>query len=44
MEEDISKINPPIFLVSTNIFCWRCGSDMPAVANVDEYLRDIPRV
>jgi hypothetical protein len=27
-----TRINPPVYLASTTIGCWRCGSEMPAVA------------
>ncbi len=31
MDDQKTTINPPLFLASTTIACWRCGADMPAV-------------
>ncbi len=27
-----ARINPPVYLASAPIACWRCGAEMPAVA------------
>ena len=31
MDDFKITINPPLFLASTTISCWRCGADMPAI-------------
>jgi hypothetical protein len=31
MEDEESRIDPPLYLASTTISCWRCRSNMPAV-------------
>ena len=32
MDRGVTRIDPPLYLASTTIACWRCGADMPAVA------------
>ena len=32
MDDGKTTINPPLYLASTTISCWRCGVGMPAVA------------
>ncbi len=32
MGRGMTRIDPPLYLASTTITCWRCGSRMPAVA------------
>lgn len=32
MYDDPIRIDPPLYLASTMICCWRCGADMPVVA------------
>jgi len=32
MYEELTRIDPPLYLASTMIDCWRCGADMPVVA------------
>ena len=34
MNIDRTRIDPPLYLASTTIDCWRCAADMPAVAIV----------
>jgi len=31
MDDRKTRINPPLYLACTIIYCWRCGADMPAV-------------
>jgi len=31
MNDRKTRIEPPLYLASTTISCWRCGADMPAV-------------
>ena len=32
MDDESLKIDPPLYLVSTREFCWRCDAEMPVVA------------
>ena len=28
------RVNPPLYVASTRIHCWKCGAEMPAMALV----------
>jgi hypothetical protein len=32
MYDDRIHVEPPLYVASTVILCWRCGADMPAIA------------
>jgi len=40
MVDEPIRIDPPLYLASTTIGCWRCGSAMPAVALVAPNVSD----
>ena len=34
MDNQKTQINPPLYLASATISCWRCGADMPVICLV----------
>jgi len=40
MDDEKTTINPPLYLASTTISCWRCDADMPAVGLIAPKVAD----
>ena len=36
MEDEPIRVEPPLYLASTSIRCWRCGAEMLAVALIGQ--------
>ena len=40
MFEELIEINPPLFIASMIICCWRCGADMPVMSIIAPNVTD----